>query len=327
MEMMSQETAQSDAPRPSAANNTAQSAPYMSHLPAAPFMYGPGLDMAGSTMQTPAPSTEHANSMGISLDELAIITQNKAQTAENRCITWTYEMRREAQAMLDFLYLGPNGVLRDHGFLRSAGITMIIVARDSAMGTRSLLSVEKAKAELGIEAHYVDVEGPHQVISSFPKTIKLINRHLLEVHHSRARVNNENGQLPLGANGGPRGKVLVTCESGTDRSGAIVAAYLMTMYGQDMLSAVQFIIIQRFCCCFDQDVKSILKTWEDMLRAQSAVTQHAQSQPQTGGGRAIKRRISDTMEHIEQSTSTPEGSLRGGERFFGRAPFLDTAPS
>lgn len=305
--------------KPSAANNAVPSAPYILRRPSPPYIHVPPVSLLSDQALKLMPAFENADPTQLSTQDLAIITQNHSQIANTTPGTWSYEQRRSAQSILDYLYLGPNSVARDQEFLKREGITMILVARDSRMITHRLPSVDRAVETLGIEAQYLDVEGPYQLISSFPETIRLINDHLLAVYRSQARGKDQQGQLLVETDKFRRGKVLITCESGNDRSGAVVAAYIMAVFGRDMISALQFISVQRFCCTFDEELKRILQSWEDILVARRTVASQAQS-------RTTKRGIDDTVD--EEDAVEMETSELDRERFTGRhafVPFTDMA--
>lgn len=293
-----------DRATPSSGFGTAvPSAPYSYRAPSPPFIHIPVPQLGNAQNESInfMPSFESVDSTQLSSSDLVIITQNAKQIAVDRASVWLYEQRREAQPILDFLYLGPNSVVRDHAFLQREGITMVIVARDSRMPTQRLRSVDKVAEALGIATSYVDVEGPHQLIQSFPAAIRLINDHLLGIYHSQAQGKNEHGQILVEASNFRRGKVLLTCETGNDRSAAIVGAYIMAIFGKDMVTALQFISVQRFCCGFDEDLKRVLQTWDDILQARSAVAQDARSHVGTQitltvNGKPSKRGLDNMMD-------------------------------
>ena len=45
----------------------------------------------------------------------------------------------------------------------------------------------------------------------------------------------------------------------------------MAMYDVDLVRAVQLVQTQRFCCVFDDSLKALLRTFADMLRAETTV--------------------------------------------------------
>ena len=273
------------------------------------------------------PSYENVDPSSLSKEDLAIITGNtKEFVATNLANNWRYEQRREAQSILDFLYLGPTAVIRDRDYLRKEGITMILVARDSRMATRNLLTLDVARDELGIEPGYVNIEGRAQFVSKFPEVVRHINNHLLSIYHGQIQGKDESGQMMLDTSGFRRGKVLIACESGNSLSAVLVTAYLMAMFGKDVPSTIQFVHIQRFCVCFDEDLKRLLQTWGDILRAQASVGR-AHLDDQSGSTPTKnKRGLHDFVETEDGEDMDMGDNSWDQERFAGRgtfAPFVD----
>ncbi|KAK7420525.1 hypothetical protein QQX98_002724 [Neonectria punicea] len=312
------------------ANNAIAAAPYTRRPPSPPFIHIPPPGEGSPDHQPPIlmPSYANVDSSQLTSRDLDIITQNATQVATNHAADWSYEQRRQAQRLLDYLYLGPNSIVRDLAFLEREGITMIVVARDARMANTPLMSFQKAAQVLNLQTHYVNVEGAHHTISEFSSTICAINDHLLSVYHSQAQGQNEDGHLIVRPSSFRRGKVLITCETGNDRSAAIAAAYIMAMFGRGMVATVQFICIQRFCCCFDEDLKRKLQSWEDILQARSQVAQSLRlSRP--GAAHATsnaKRHIDEVIDMDELSTATANVGITDRARFEGRdafVPFVD----
>jgi len=180
---------------------------------------------------------------------------------------WKYESRREAQAILSYLYLGPSSAARDVDFLREKGITMLLVIRDTT--TASFFSGRKAARELGIVSESIDVQGNLELIRAFPRAIKIINDHLIQSYHAmNASVQSSSspGFLPA------CGKVLVWCESGNERSVATVAAFLMATYDFDFMEAIQHIQSRRFCIALDDGIKHTLLSYNQLLQARRSVS-------------------------------------------------------
>lgn len=256
------------------------------------------------------PSYQNAGSTQLTRRDVEIITQNTMQIAQDRSSDWSYEQRRRAQPLLDFLYLGPNSVIRDLAFLEREGITFIMVVRDSRMANTRLASLEKARQALNIQHHYVDFRGNEQLIGLFPTVIRTINDHLLSVYHDMDKR---------------RGKVLIACETGNERSATIAAAYIMAMFNADMVTTLQFISVQRFCCSLDEDVKRKLQSWEDLLHAQSQVAAQNQSVEGTQGlpvnGQHAKRHIDEVVD-VNQELVDDQDMDMDEERFTGRNAFV-----
>jgi serine/threonine/tyrosine-interacting protein len=224
---------------------------------------------------------------------------------------WKYESRRQIQRVLPFLYLGPFIALKNYEFLRNEGITLLLVIRDTMIATARILSGNKAAKELGIEALAVDVSGNQQLIAAFPRAIKTINDHLISKYESKP-VDGE----PLGPNSRmiTRGKVLVFCESGNERSATVIAAYIMAMYNVDMVTAVQYLQSARFCVAIDDALKHLLLTHQEILEAQKAT----QTPDNQFSSRIILKRGRDDM---DEDVEMNEDHGDGNERFSGRHGF------
>ncbi|KAM0421505.1 hypothetical protein ACHAPT_010679 [Fusarium lateritium] len=299
------------------------SAPYTFRPPSPPFIHIPPTAHGNGAESIPGllPSYENVDPQQLTPKDVAIITQNVTHAPTDRASDWSYEQRREAQPLLNFLYLGPNSVARDRKFLKREGITMVLVARDARMAGMKLMSIENVTQALDIEVHYVDMEGYDNMISSFSNTIRAVNDHLLSIYHSQAQGRSKDGSLVVEPSTFRRGKVLVACETGNDRSAAMAAAYIMALFGKDMITTVQFISVQRFCCCFDEEVKRKLQSWEDILRARSQVASQAKH---AGHG---KRHIDEVMDvDMQGNADAADAIALDHDRFQGRdafVPFVD----
>lgn len=234
-------------------------------------------------------------------DTVALVTGNRPQAITGGRVkdTWQYEHRRRAQPILDFLYLGPLAVVRDHTWLKNEGITMIYAVREGIMVGRRLLSVEKTATDLGLEVGYLDMDDRQMLIRSFPAAIDLINAHMMRV---------------TGA-----GKVLVVCETGNERSATLAAAYVMAMYGQQMVGAVQFVGQQRFCTNLNEGDKQLLLSYEHLLKAarMTAEARLQENAPVHPAAVSRKRGIEDTMDEDEDGDVSMDGS-----RFSDRTAFV-----
>jgi serine/threonine/tyrosine-interacting protein len=274
---------------------------------------------------TLAPSLHNRDPSQLTSKDLDMITGNTMPIVVKANNNWKYEARRKAQRLLDYLYLGPNAAIRDQEFLKAERITLILVVRDSRIATHNLLSCEAAEKALGIECKYVDVKSPQHFIHEFPEAIRTINNHLLSVY----RINSQDQFFGAGSADSKlqprRGKVLVTCETGNDRSATVVAAYIMATWGCDVATSLNYISSQRFCCTFDEDIKRLLKSWEDLVRARATVARSQARDPSPNP--MAKRGFEDTMD-VDSSSSNREHGMTDDERFNGRAsfaPFIDTA--
>lgn len=256
---------------------------------------------------------------GISEDEhteelLRLITRNEYASLQPG---WKYESRREAQLVTSFLYLGPLNAAKDAKALTETGITMLLVIRDLRTALGGMLNGAKMAQQLGIEAESVDVDGGQGLIAALPRAIRIINDHLIRVYHARF-----GGYAVLPEDYQQRcGKILVFCETGNDRSAAVVAAYLMTMYGHTVVEAIQYIQNCRFCISFDDGLKDLLFNYQLILQAKRDVTKDR--------GSFVHVQGDDAMQGVEvhgpkkKRRERDEEMNDDDERFAGRshAPF------
>jgi serine/threonine/tyrosine-interacting protein len=178
---------------------------------------------------------------------------------KNTLLEWAYERRRQAQMILPWLYLGPMVAAKDQAFLAQEGITMVLAIRAQ---NNSMTGALRASREVCAEVATIETPTFHELIGRFADTTKMINTHM-----ARARQHSleTTGQAALG-------KVLVFCESGNEKSAAVVAAYLMeTLNDFDHVKAMQVCQAQRFCVNFDDTLKNILQSYWDILRARRSV--------------------------------------------------------
>ena len=203
-------------------------------------------------------------------------------------LDWKYENRRMAQAVLPFLYLGPGSAARDEAWLRREGVTMVLAVRNTLSAQARLLGSKMAES-LGCECASVDVAGNQELIKEFPRGIELINAHLSRVYRQGQQISSLGDQKKMG-------KVLVFCESGNERSASLVVAYVMAMYGKDVVTALQIVQAQRFAVAFDDSLRHLLLTYESILRAKRDVVR------------------ADSAENGENGESSGDGAvwLRGG---------------
>ncbi|BCR86430.1 dual specificity protein phosphatase family protein [Aspergillus chevalieri] len=171
---------------------------------------------------------------------------------------WNYHMRRVAQPILPFLYLGPMACLRDREYLRREGFTLLLAIRNQRSAQARLVSGDKAASELDIEADSVDVSGNQELITAFPRAIRRINDHIA----SQGR----------GGFGSPiQRKVLVFCESGNERSAAVLITYMMVMFNLDAMTALKTLQNRRFCVSIEDDLSQLLMSFESILEAKRDV--------------------------------------------------------
>ena len=256
----------------------------------------------------------------------------------NNMLEWKYEQRRMAQQILPFLYLGPMSAAKDKSFLQRAGITMVLVVRNTMSAQAKLLGTRAAE-EMGLDTKMIDVAGNQELIAAFPKAIELINVHLSTVYQrDQASADQTMGLAQIDRNITP-GKVLVFCETGNERSAALVTAYIMAMYGTDLVKAIQIVQAQRFAVAFDDSLRNLLSTYEIMLQAKRDVVQAnagvSGSQGAVGswnpvvegiGGLSTSSKRSFDVAHDEEMDMDGRKEPMDDGRFDGRdgyAPFQD----
>ncbi|KAJ9248460.1 hypothetical protein DTO207G8_7386 [Paecilomyces variotii] len=224
-------------------------------------------------------------------------------------IEWSYEMRRVAQLILPFLYLGPSSSLKDRDFLRTEGITLLLAIRSRQSAQARLVSGEKVAAELGIEADAIDVMDNQELIAAFPRAIRRINDHIAFSPHR---------------------KVLVFCESGNERSASVVIAYLMVMLNLDTVNALYTVQHRRFCVCIEEPMRILLASFEsildakrDVAKAKRMVSSSNGMNPQVQASK--KRSLSQQNETDDQEQGDTDMDM-DTDRFYDRnpsAPFQD----
>ncbi|GFF26479.1 serine/threonine/tyrosine-interacting protein [Aspergillus lentulus] len=177
---------------------------------------------------------------------------------------WDYMMRRQAQAILPFLYLGPVSCLKDKAWLAREGFTLLLAIRNKRSAQARLVSGEKVGAELGIEADAVDVMDNQELISAFPYAIRRINDHLV-------------ASKPAVDSSAPAKKIFVFCESGNERSATVVIAYLMVMLNLNMAVASHLVQLRRFCICIEEPLRELLASFQSILDAKRDVQKAIQA--------------------------------------------------
>lgn len=208
------------------------------------------------------PTPLNAAVLGLSEAQLHQITGSEVHPErQGHSNYWTYEMRRAAQPVLPYLYLGPSNAARDRRFLQGAGITKLMAVRDSRLATARLLAVDDVAREMGIESECVDVAGLGGLLRALPGAVQSINQHMLAA--------------PTDAAGVSMGKVLVFCETGNVRAPPVVAAYLMSLYGLALVDTLRFVSKCRFCISLDEEAKHMLLSFSDLLNARRAVADQA----------------------------------------------------
>ena len=251
---------------------------------------------------------------------------------------WVYESRRQAQEILPFLTLGPFSVLRDLDYLRSEGFTLLLAVRNQRSAQARLVSGEKAAAELGILAESIDVIDYQHLASEFPRAIRRINDHLAGVDGSALFAADPNVNFQSSAC--PNKKIFVFCESGNERSAAVVIAYIMVMLNMDPARAVCTVHHCRSSVTVQDSMQRHLAAFHSILTAKrdvecakraisSAGTASLATSPALFGNSPVKRSFQDSMndeddESDEEMAVDGKENMRAGRR--GIAPFQDCTP-
>lgn len=268
--------------------------------------------------------------------DLRVITQTKF-TPVDHSTNWKYEHRRFAQKILPFIYLGPWEVLKtQQDFIRNEGISMLLVIRDRTTANAGLMNPKKYAEQLGILYGSIDVQDNQELITAFPHAVKIINDHLINCY--RQQVGTAGSNIGSDQTSFRMGKILIYCESGNERSAAVAAAYLLAMYKVTLVSALQLIQAARFCVSFDEGMKNLLKSYEDILLAQRIV-HAAQKQTKDAGAEFSQLPLQPnlqvanmTVSFINMSTGRRNGKrgrddddddemVDDSDRFLGRPTF------
>ena len=247
---------------------------------------------------------------------------------QNDQSAWEYVHRRQAQAILPYLYLGPMVVAKDKGYLQSEGITMVLAIKyKHGLSSRIMAGANESATKLGIVHRAVDLNSNSELISAFSKSVDLINQHMSGVYAASTSRNMPQQSM---------GKVLVFCGSGNETSAAIVAAYLMNVLQDvDYVKAMQLCQTRRFSSNFDDSLKNALRSYWDILRAKRDVTSslhqnmsvakqitgHSAALSSSAYASNVKRALSDD----EDDAMEIEPSVADTARFDGRyvQPFYD----
>ncbi|KAL8932545.1 MAG: hypothetical protein Q9216_006789 [Gyalolechia sp. 2 TL-2023] len=262
-------------------------------------------------------------------DFLKTVTYDNFIT-RNAMVEWKYGQRWAAQNILPFLFLGPVTAARSRDFLLGNGITMLLAVRDTKSAHARLLG-SKAAQELDIPYSTVDTAGHQELIAAFPRGIEIINAHLTAMYQQRRNKPISNGSTP--------GRVLVFCESGNERSAAMVVAYIMAMYSMDVVKAIQLVQAQRFAVAFDDPTKLLLQTYDSILSARRDVFRSSRQDHSTSSNSSFaasataqadpvmarklsKRTLDDTYDDDDMDVDGAEVLKGNGDRR-GAAPFCD----
>jgi len=217
---------------------------------------------------------------------------------KNALNDWAYERRRQAQMILPWLFLGPMLAAKDTAFMQQEGITMVLAIRSQA---KSMMGAVNAAAHVGIQVATIEASNYFELTGRLTETTHIINSHVVQFRKQSVQ---QTGISTLG-------KVLVFCESGNEKSAAVVAAYLMeTLENFDHIKAMQICQAQRFCVNFDDTIKHMLRSyWDILLARRSVATFEAQASSEYIGNRIQSTsRLPPTFASITKAKRTIENT-------------------
>lgn len=267
---------------------------YTSHIPSPPRIYIPpplikSNPKDGMAIGAPRSNEDPEYNIDFLTDALSghLVCQYMGE--------WTYDSRRQAQQILPFLYLGPASVATKE-YLSTNNFTLLmgISLEPIYFIARALKAAEQAN----IESHAAVVKSQADLVSNFSSITKQINNHLVRLHRAHTADPVLHPSLT--------GKVLVVCETGSDKSAAVVVAYLMeTFQKTNLQQAMQIVITCRFSCNLTPFTTQ-LAAYEQVLRARNTLSSaqgidETLSAPTTGGGAATT-----AQENIVQRVRTPD---------------------
>ena len=282
-----------------------------------------------ASFQIPAPEFARLNASCGDPEFLSSILNHCPLSLEHGMLQWKYEMRKNVQSILPFLIIGPSTEARIRTCIESNGITYLLAVRSTQIISKHPNYLNPARfsslAGLNIQTATFDLDHPYELISGIKPVVKSINDHL----------KSSCIQFPITSIDDIRGRVMMFCETGNERSAVVVAAYLMVIFGIDAVPAIQIIQSQRFCTNVVDEMKSMLVALEGILRAEKMVATNNMAQAasvrerQEAGQSALtlnkssKRNIDRSYEDDDDMEDVGDWNGNGGQRV-GVAPFADT---
>ena len=243
------------------------------------------------TLSTEVPEL-HVSEAESAEDDTAFLKEMNLDSivAKNTLLDWAYERRRQAQMILPWLYLGPLTAAKDREWLQKTGITMVLVVRSRS---NTMMGAIQAAKETCMQVDAVEAATYFDLIGQLANTSRMINRHVAKIR----RMTEVSGNPQLG-------KVLVFCESGNEKSAAVVAAYLMEILDDfDFIKAMQICQAQRFCVNFDDSIKNCLQNYWDIIVARRSV---AKSQSALLNSSALASDLQQLARQNVQQLQTPQ---------------------
>lgn len=263
-----------------------------------------------------------------------MMVSSESSTLPTSLQDWKYESRREAQQILNHLWLGPLSAARTVEFVKRENITLLLAIRSAMTAKAKLLATQLP----GVRFESIDVSGNQELIGQFQHATDIIDGHYLsglgddcpiglsipingrELHAYQRSYFQANRSLP------PGGKTLLFCESGNERSAAVAAAYVMQHLGGSAVQAIQHVQSRRFCVCFDDSMKWLLQSYEPIWTARRQAYVESRSngqlgpgQPGSGGVSPLRGDKKRTLEEYDDEDG--ESPVQVGNR--PSAPFAD----
>ncbi|RMZ70024.1 tyrosine phosphatase [Pyrenophora seminiperda CCB06] len=266
------------------------------------------------TLSTEMPGLALRGSSGVEVDMESLNGLSLEDIIQkNTLMEWSYERRRQAQMILPWLYLGPMMAAKDKAFLEREGITMVLAIRSLPNSMKGAL---QAASDVCLEVRSIEAYNFYHLTPKFPEAARIISAHVARVRQHNLETN---GQATSG-------KVLVFCESGNEKSAAVVAAYLMQILENiDHVKAMQIVQAQRFCVNFDDVLKNILSSYWDIVEARRSIAALAPSE-QAGSSSTHARQKRSIEETRDDDVGMSDGmDASDALRFSGRdvTPFQD----
>lgn len=254
------------------------------------------------------------------------VAQTRPTQLPHNMLSWKFQDRYQAHMIVPFLYLGPSKAAKDPSFVDEKNITYLMAVRNSAAVSIQPKYLDPASlpTSTGRQTATLDINGPFDFIRNIRPAIKAVVDHL-EASCANTTINSE-ADIPA--------RILVYCESGSDRSSVFVAAFLMVFYGLSAAAAVQLMQSQRFCVTVDEGMKNMLQDFEDILKAERQVFVHGLQVQQSRSNRqqnstqmsSLKAATKRSMARVQEEDEDMIGEewSRAQQRG-GIAPFRDIA--
>lgn len=159
---------------------------------------------------------------------------------------WSYAMRRTAQSILPYLYLGPNEASRDLALLHSFNITAIVVLR-----TQQEAPFLKPRFPQSFAYHVLELSDRDD-----QNLITLVPQFRAFIDHTVRQG----------------GRVLIHDDRGVSRAPAMVILYLIDQYGISFERAATHVQNRRYCVHLNQGFVQQCTAFEPMCRARALVS-------------------------------------------------------